>query len=64
MWKCRLIVHSKSPGGIGRNSACRPSYKGKNLWLHFNGINYRANVWLNGVQIADEGKMVGNVAAV
>jgi exo-1,4-beta-D-glucosaminidase len=35
------------------------SYGGKNLWLHFNGVNYRASVWLNGVQIADEGKMAG-----
>lgn len=35
------------------------SDQGKNLWLHFNGINYRANVWLNGVQIADSGKMAG-----
>ena len=35
------------------------SYKGRNLWLDFNGINYRANVWLNGVQIADQSKMAG-----
>ena len=35
------------------------SYKDRNLWLHFNGINYRANVWLNGVQIADQTKMAG-----
>ncbi len=35
------------------------SYTGKNLWLHFNGINYRANVWLNGVQIAEQSKMAG-----
>ncbi len=35
------------------------SYKDKNLWLDFNGINYRANVWLNGVQIADQTKMAG-----
>src|SRR5690242_17848321 len=23
-------------------------YAGKNIWLHFDGINFRANVWLNG----------------
>src|SRR6476646_7006522 len=28
------------------------SYKGKNTWLQFGGINYRANIWLNGKQIA------------
>jgi len=36
-----------------------PSYKGKNLWLHFDGVNYRANVWLNGVQVAASDKMAG-----
>ncbi|HUI41459.1 MAG TPA: glycoside hydrolase family 2 protein [Terriglobia bacterium] len=35
------------------------SYRGKNLWLHFNGINYRANVWLNGVEIAQAETMAG-----
>jgi exo-1,4-beta-D-glucosaminidase len=28
-------------------------YKGRNVWLHFNGINYRANIWLNGHKVAD-----------
>ena len=28
------------------------SFKGKSIWLNFNGINYRANIWLNGKQIA------------
>ena len=27
---------------------------GRSLWLHFDGINYRANVWVNGTQIANE----------
>jgi exo-1,4-beta-D-glucosaminidase len=35
------------------------SYQGKNLWLHFDGINYRADVWLNGVQVASSDKMAG-----
>ena len=26
--------------------------KGRRVWLHFDGINYRANVWLNGHAIA------------
>ena len=29
------------------------SYQAKNAWLNFAGINYRANIWLNGKQIAD-----------
>jgi exo-1,4-beta-D-glucosaminidase len=34
-------------------------HKGKTLWLRFDGINYRANVWLNGKRIADSGSMAG-----
>ncbi|HLY62644.1 MAG TPA: glycosyl hydrolase family 2 [Terriglobia bacterium] len=32
---------------------------GRHLWLHFDGINYRANVWLNGHQIAKSTELVG-----
>src|ERR1700732_149118 len=28
------------------------AYKGKTVWLNFKGINYRANIWLNGKPIA------------
>jgi exo-1,4-beta-D-glucosaminidase len=35
------------------------SYKGKTLWLNFRGINYRANIWLNGKQIAKSDEVVG-----
>jgi len=35
------------------------THKGKTLWLRFDGINYRANVWLNGKRIADAGNMAG-----
>lgn len=34
-------------------------YAGKTIWLNFDGINYRANVWLNGVQIASSDKLAG-----
>ncbi|HEY2352861.1 MAG TPA: glycoside hydrolase family 2 protein, partial [Candidatus Acidoferrum sp.] len=33
--------------------------EGKINWLHFNGINYRANVWLNGEKIADAKDVAG-----
>jgi exo-1,4-beta-D-glucosaminidase len=32
---------------------------GRESWLHFLGINYRANIWLNGKKIADRGDVVG-----
>jgi exo-1,4-beta-D-glucosaminidase len=33
--------------------------KGKKLWLHFDGINYRANIWLNGQLIAGPDRIAG-----
>ncbi len=32
---------------------------GKTSWLHFNGINYRADVWLNGIKIASSSDVQG-----
>jgi len=32
---------------------------GTHHWLHFDGINYRANVWLNGTQIASTRDIAG-----
>ncbi|MFA6243401.1 MAG: beta galactosidase jelly roll domain-containing protein, partial [Candidatus Hydrogenedentales bacterium] len=33
--------------------------KGKRLTLHFDGINYRANIWLNGKQLASTDTVIG-----
>lgn len=35
------------------------SDRGRTLWLHFGGINYRANIWLNGKQVADSTQVAG-----
>jgi exo-1,4-beta-D-glucosaminidase len=35
------------------------SYKGKTIWLNFGGINYRANIWLNGKQIVKKEDAAG-----
>ncbi len=35
------------------------SYRGKNVWLNFDGINFRANIWLNGQQIATSAQIAG-----
>ena len=35
------------------------SYKGKTIWLDFGGINYRANIFLNGKQIANSDDVAG-----
>ncbi|HEY4155770.1 MAG TPA: glycoside hydrolase family 2 TIM barrel-domain containing protein, partial [Puia sp.] len=35
------------------------SEKGKNVTLILHGINYRANIWLNGVEIADSNHVIG-----
>jgi exo-1,4-beta-D-glucosaminidase len=34
-------------------------YRGKTIWLNFAGINYRANIWLNGKQIANSDQVAG-----
>jgi exo-1,4-beta-D-glucosaminidase len=34
-------------------------YQGQNIWLHFDGINFRANIWLNGRQIASADDVAG-----
>ncbi len=46
-------------GGIASISRFPPSYKGKTIWLKFNGINYRADIWLNGKQIAKSDDVAG-----
>src|SRR5580693_6473292 len=39
--------------------AAPAAYSGKTVWLNFRGINYRANVWLNGKQIANSDNIAG-----
>src|SRR5690349_7725322 len=34
-------------------------FKGKSIWLNFAGINYRANIWLNGKQITKSDDAAG-----
>jgi exo-1,4-beta-D-glucosaminidase len=34
-------------------------YEKKTSWLHFLGINYRANVWINGQKVADAADVAG-----
>ena len=36
-----------------------PQSKGKTVWLGFDGINFRANLWLNGRQIASSDQFAG-----
>jgi exo-1,4-beta-D-glucosaminidase len=35
------------------------SYKGKTVWLAFRGINYRAEIWVNGKKVAGPDEVVG-----
>ncbi len=39
--------------------AAPKSFAGKTVWLNFKGINYRANIWLNGKQIANSNDIAG-----
>lgn len=49
----------KDPYWFRKEFILPDNYNGKNLWLNFDGINYRADVWLNGHEIAGEKEMVG-----
>jgi len=36
-----------------------PGYRDRNIWLHLDGVNFRANVWLDGKQIATSDQIAG-----
>ncbi|HXT13027.1 MAG TPA: glycoside hydrolase family 2 protein [Candidatus Angelobacter sp.] len=48
----------KGPWWYRRQFEVDPGRDGQ-VWLHFDGINYRANIWLNGKLIADTNQIVG-----
>jgi exo-1,4-beta-D-glucosaminidase len=39
--------------------AAPAAYANRLVWLHFLGINYRANIWLNGKQLANRADIAG-----
>jgi exo-1,4-beta-D-glucosaminidase len=59
-----LPMPSDSPYHCGwwyRDAFAAPAatFPGQRFWLHFGGINYRADVWLNGRKIADSKTIAG-----
>ncbi|HXS97328.1 MAG TPA: glycoside hydrolase family 2 protein [Candidatus Limnocylindrales bacterium] len=36
-----------------------PAQKGRHWWLHFDSINYRANIWVNGKRVAEANTVQG-----
>ena len=58
-----LPMPPDSPYGISwwyRKEFTLPTeFSGKTVWLNFRGINYRANIYLNGKQIADQKDVAG-----
>jgi len=49
----------KDPYWFRKEFTLPDNYKGRKIWLNFDGINYRADVWLNGNKVAGEKEMVG-----
>jgi exo-1,4-beta-D-glucosaminidase len=47
------------PWWFRKEFALPESYKGKTIWLDFGGINYRANIFLNGKQIGNYDDVAG-----
>jgi len=58
-----IAMASDSPYAVSwwyrKQFALPASYKGRVVWLNFGGINYRANIWLNGKQIAKSDDVAG-----
>ena len=58
-----IAMQTDSPYAVSwwyrKQFAAPADYKGKTVWLNFKGINYRANVWLNGKQIANSNDIAG-----
>jgi exo-1,4-beta-D-glucosaminidase len=59
----RMPMPEDSPYRCGwwyrREFAVPATDKGHRLWLHFSGINYRADIWVNGTKIADRTQVAG-----
>ena len=49
----------KGPWWYRKEFKASPSGNGGQVWLNFGGINYRANIWINGKQVADTNEVVG-----
>ena len=58
-----IAMQTDSPYAVSwwyrKQFAAPAAYAGKTVWLNFKGINYRANVWLNGKQIANSDSIAG-----
>ncbi len=58
-----IAMQTDSPYAVSwwyrKQFAAPADYKGKTVWLNFKGINYRANIWLNGKQIANSNDTAG-----
>jgi exo-1,4-beta-D-glucosaminidase len=57
-----LPMSDKSPYHCSwwyRTEFTSPTTPGRTTWLHFDGINYRANIWLNGKQLASSDQVAG-----
>lgn len=58
-----IAMQQDSPFAVGwwyRKTFLIPtSDRGRTIWLDFNGINYRANIWLNGKQISNIQQVAG-----
>ncbi len=58
-----IAMQTDSPYAVSwwyrKQFAAPATYAGKTVWLNFKGINYRANVWLNGKQIANSDDIAG-----
>jgi exo-1,4-beta-D-glucosaminidase len=59
----RMAMDSQSPYAVPwwyrTTFQVPPTMRGRRVTLHFDGINYRANIWLNGHRVADSSAVAG-----
>jgi Beta-galactosidase/beta-glucuronidase len=62
-YRTQMVLHPNFAGEYHPDTApVRPgaaSFAGQRLWLNFDSINYRANIWLNGRLLADSTQVAG-----
>src|SRR3954453_11611705 len=59
---CAGSPYGPSPWWFLNQFTIPSTLAGQRIYIHFDGINYRANLWVNGRQIATNTQMVGTYA--
>jgi exo-1,4-beta-D-glucosaminidase len=54
-----VVTPFNSPWWYRKSFTLPASENGNRIWLNFKGINYRADLWINGIQVQNSTQLVG-----